>query len=199
MPIWEKESYSKGEGDVLLYFDAGMAFGTGSHETTRLCAERLLDFKESNKESFKKLTILDAGCGSGILSISAYMLGAKKVSGFDIDPDTIEVSRQNLAFNNLPSDSVSFSQADIEQGLRGKMPDFIMANIQADILCKNAEIFMNAITPNRGTLVLSGILLKERDTVKTHFLETTRPLANPFHFDTRSMGEWCDILISCSE
>ena len=199
VPVWEKDSYVKNDEDVILYFDAGMAFGTGSHETTRLCAERLLDFKEAHASTFSDLTIIDAGCGSGILSISAQMLGAQNVFGFDIDPDTITVCKQNLTFNNLPANSIEFSQADIDQGLTNKSPDLIMANIQADILCNNAEVFIQAIIPKSGTLVLSGILLKERDETKAHFLKVAQASGKKCSFDTRGMGEWCDILITCSE
>ncbi len=94
VPAWERESYALPDGHVALYLDAGMAFGTGSHETTRLMARRLLDFSEARGETFPDQHIIDAGCGSGILALSAVLLGAKDVYGFDQDPEAIRVSRE---------------------------------------------------------------------------------------------------------
>ena len=110
---------------------------------------------------------MDVGCGSGILSLSASLLGIENIKGVDNDPDCIKVSKDNLNANNI-SAGVTFETLPLEN-LSGSEPvDVVVANIQADILMANACI-LHKLVRNEGYLVLSGILSKELKTVEEHF------------------------------
>ena len=95
VPVWEKDQYVLPEGEEIVYLDPGMAFGTGNHETTRLCVRRLLDARDEWGADCAKKTVIDGGCGSGILAISARKIGFSDIFGFDIDPDSIRISLDN--------------------------------------------------------------------------------------------------------
>lgn len=194
VPLWMREDYIVPKGEVAVWLDAGMAFGTGSHETTRLCAMRLLDFKEARGvEAFARACIIDAGCGSGILAISANLLGACSVYGFDRDPEAARVSVENATLND--AGEVCFEENGIEEALRGRRADLLLANIQADVLMIYAETLVEAVEA-RGWLALSGVLEVEREKVSTHFLNTCEGLrgVRP-KLDCHTMGQWCDILL----
>ncbi|MBC2596323.1 50S ribosomal protein L11 methyltransferase [Ruficoccus amylovorans] len=194
VPAWERESYVVPEGHVALYLDAGMAFGTGSHETTRLMARRLMDFAQTRGDAYAQQRIIDAGCGSGILALSAVLLGAKSVYGFDQDPEAIRVSRENTLTNGIAPEAVSFAEAGIESGLEGRQADFMMANIQADILKIHAAGLFAAMAPH-GTLALSGILSRELDEVREHFNFAATEAGITCRADSRIDGEWADLCL----
>lgn len=121
VPVWERGSFRIPEGHSALWLDPGMAFGTGNHETTRLCIERLVEIEggaRGGEGPAKALPVVDAGCGSGILALSAALLGFRDVSGFDSDPEAVRVSRENAQLNGL-ADSVRFSAADLPGRLKG--------------------------------------------------------------------------------
>lgn len=194
VPAWMREEYTVPEGEVAVYLDAGMAFGTGSHETTRLCAERMLDYHEERGGDVAEVSVIDAGCGTGILSISARLLGFGSVYGFDRDPEAERVSMENLSFNSLAPDSVEFAEAGLEAGLSGRKADLMLANIQADVLMIYAENLLGAISAG-GVLVLSGILAKEVETVREKFNATAAQLSWAIaHNESRVDGEWCDLV-----
>jgi len=196
VPIWQKEEYSLPKGDVALWVDAGMAFGTGTHETTQLCAQSLIDYYDTLKDGEKIATkaVIDAGCGSGILALSASLLGFKNIYAFDFDPDTIHVSKENSELNNLKG-KVTFEIKDIKQGLAHKKADLILANILANVLCENATFLINAINPG-GRLVLSGILNEEAPNVISHFKKkATDGWGDGFKINTNSLGEWSSITL----
>src|SRR5690606_38412668 len=132
IPVWERDSTHLPEGDVAIWLDPGLAFSTGNHETTRLCCERLVAWAEDRPASSR---VVDAGCGSGILAISAARLGFGNVSGFDNDPEAVRVSRENAASNGV-AHRVAFETADLESGLLGVQADLLLANIQADVLMR---------------------------------------------------------------
>lgn len=191
VPVWDKPNYKVPEGDKVFYFDAGLAFGTGDHPTTRLCAIRMLDYIASVGDvSNKKL--IDAGCGSGILAISAKLLGFGEVYAFDRDEEAIRVSLENEAFNGLKSGAIEFKHAGISDGLAGRTCDIMLANIQADILEIYAKELISAVSP-KGVLVLSGILAIENAELKAHFLKVGgEKIAS---CEAAFMGEWSDLLI----
>ncbi|MEM9227633.1 MAG: 50S ribosomal protein L11 methyltransferase, partial [Verrucomicrobiota bacterium] len=89
IPAWERKQTQLPAGHFALYFDAGMAFGTGSHETTRLMARRLIEYQDRAGPDYTRRCIIDAGCGSGILTLSAALLGNAHSYGFDQDPEAI--------------------------------------------------------------------------------------------------------------
>ena len=194
IPLWERDNLTAPEGSAVVYLDAGMAFGTGAHETTRLCARRLLDYLEANGERKDDAEIIDAGCGSGVLALSASALGFQKVFGFDFDPEAIVVCDSNSQENaHIPA--VDFEVADLEKGLAGPQADLLLANIQTDVLIPHSDPIVFAVKPG-GTLALSGILTKEIDQVREHFSARFSKLrTEPFTVDSREDGEWADLLI----
>ena len=142
-PSWENEVNQ--QDAVIIQLDPGLAFGTGAHPTTSLCLKWLDD------HDLKGKTVLDFGCGTGILAIAALKLGAATAIGTDNDPQALDASKEN-AQNN---------QVDIELYLPEKLPrnqvDIIVANILANPLCELAPTLIELVKPS-GLLVLSGIL-----------------------------------------
>lgn len=192
VPVWDKAKVNIPAGDNVVYLDSGMAFGTGSHETTRLCANRLLDYRERYPEIWRSATVVDAGCGSGILSISAAALGFNNVFGFDSDPEAIRVSRENCVINGV-DDHVDYCCAGIEEGMEIKSrADLILANIQADVLCIYAQNFLSALK-EEGMLAMSGILSAEVMEVRTIYEKLMNTESVQFEVDSRVLGEWADL------
>ena len=187
VPIWERGTYVVPAGDVALWLDPGLAFGTGNHETTRLCCERLVTF---SSEHGTRGRVIDAGCGSGILALSAALLGFKDIVGFDNDPEAVRVSDENAALNDMRG-AVKFSVGDLESGLAGQQADLLMANIQADVLMRYAARLVAAVAPG-GVLVLSGILAVEVDRVRQAFAAA----APGWAIEGRNLGEWSDLMLT---
>jgi ribosomal protein L11 methyltransferase len=189
VPVWEREKFELPPGDAVLWLDPGLAFGTGNHETTRLCVERLVTLAE---EQGTEGRVVDAGCGSGILALSAALLGYHDVSGFDNDPEAVRISEENAALNGLAG-RVRFHVADLVKGLEGQdaSVDALLANIQADVLMRFAPVLVAAVAPG-GTLVLSGILAGENSQVRTAF----EPHVPKWTLNARVMGEWSDVVLT---
>ncbi|WP_118182230.1 50S ribosomal protein L11 methyltransferase [Paraburkholderia phosphatilytica] len=137
---------------LILELDPGLAFGTGSHPTTRLCMEWL----EQNVQP--GVSVLDYGCGSGILAILAKKCGAGSVTGIDIDPQAVESARQNSARNH----------ADVTYGLPADCPagefDIVVANILSNPLKLMSSMLSSKVKPG-GSIALSGILARQADEV----------------------------------
>jgi ribosomal protein L11 methyltransferase len=185
--VWEREKFQLPAGDAVLWLDPGLAFGTGNHETTRLCVEHLVEFDtefEAKGGKRKTARMIDAGCGSGILALSAALLGFGDVTGFDLDPEAVRVSGENAALNEMVG-RVEFFAGDLPGGLKGRSADILLANIQADVLMRFARELTGAVAPG-GELVLSGILASELDQVRAAFAEVTPGWREA----TRVMGEW---------
>lgn len=195
VPVWMDAQYPTPSGEARLLFDAGMAFGTGDHPTTRLCAMRLLDYRDTHGAAgLACARVIDAGCGSGILALSAALLGFCHVYGFDRDPEAVVVSRQNAAMNGLPASAVNFADGGLEEGLKNRTAEVLLCNIQADVLCLYAEVLLGALSPG-GVLALSGILAVEQETVRA-FFEPLAKMHNPqARIDGRVMGDWSDLAI----
>jgi ribosomal protein L11 methyltransferase len=190
VPTWEKETYQSKPSDINIYLDPGMAFGTGNHESTRMCLEFLI---ESVRNGCSQNNFIDLGCGSGILSLVAKSIGFQNVLGIDNDPDAVRISGDNALLNNL-KESIAFQTKDLNQlTTKPDRFDFVMANIQADILINYAEVIMS-LTEEHATIVLSGILTKEIDQVTEKF----RSLApeSDTSFSQREMGEWSALKIN---
>ena len=114
VPLWERDAHQIPEQSAVVYLDAGMAFGTGAHETTRLCARRLLDFIDANPDSLADVRLIDAGCSSGVSLPSCIGLGFEQNYAFDFDPEAIRVcqgasttTRRLGQPSNLPSPTSS--------------------------------------------------------------------------------------------
>jgi ribosomal protein L11 methyltransferase len=144
-----------------------MLFGTGAHATTALCleaAERV--FATANSEGREIGRVLDLGCGSGILSIAALLLGAQSALGLDIDPNMPRIAAANAAMNVLPNGvSPTFQAVDIFDADLGNGYDLIFANIVADVLIRLAPK-VSALLSERGTFICSGIITPRLDEVK---------------------------------
>jgi ribosomal protein L11 methyltransferase len=133
--------------------------------------------------------VVDAGCGSGILALSAAKLSYRNVYGFDNDPEAIRVSEENALLNDL-TDRVSFRVADLVTGLVDIQADVLMANILANVLIQFASQLTNAVAPG-GWLILSGILAEECEHVRGVFAEVVPHWSQ----ESRMLGEWSDVLL----
>lgn len=141
---------------LVLRLDPGMAFGSGSHPTTRLCLEWLAG------ESLQGQRVLDFGCGSGVLAIAAALLGAARVVAVDHDPQALLATRENAAYNGVAQSVLAVGSAGL---LQHEAPfDLIVANILAAPLIELAEQLYSSLKPG-GRLVLSGLLLEQAQSV----------------------------------
>jgi ribosomal protein L11 methyltransferase len=186
VPVWERDGFSIPEGDEVVWLDPGLAFGTGNHETTRLCCERLVTFAHERTNELATAHVIDAGCGSGILAISAAKLGFTNVSGFDNDPDAVGISVENAQLNAC-AEMVEFFTGDLISGLENRRADLLMANILANVLIEFASQLTAAVAPG-GLLVLSGILADEVEKVRNAFAAA----APGWSIESRTLGEWAD-------
>jgi len=186
VPVWERDTFKLPEGDAVLWLDPGMAFGTGNHETTRLCVERLVTLAE---EAGTQGRVIDAGCGSGILALSAALLGYTDVVGFDNDPEAVRVSEENAALNGVAG-KVKFFVGDLVSGFSGGQGDVVLANILANVLIQYARELTAAVAPG-GTLILSGILASENAEVRAAYEQ----VAEGWSINARVMGEWSDVVL----
>ena len=191
IPLWLKDTHSVPEYEIALYLDPGMAFGTGNHETTRMCMEFMLDDYEAggNFGNF-----IDLGCGSGILSILASLLGAKSVVGVDNDADATRISSENSVINGVDRSVVFFNQSLNKLNLPLNHYDYIVANIQADVLINHTRQLLGIVSPN-SKLILSGILTNEVENVVQSFKNESEHIG-PFLSFTKEQGEWTSLKIS---
>lgn len=152
-PSWE--AYDRKPDEVVLTLNPGMAFGTGTHDTTRLCMELL------EKYITPQDTVLDVGCGSGILAITAALLGANKIIGCDIDEVAVKVAGENAALNGV-QDRISFHQGDLTSQVEGSF-QIICANIVADVIIRLSEDAGSYLAKD-GIFITSGIIdTREQD------------------------------------
>lgn len=176
-PTWEE--YQAKADEVIVELDPGMAFGTGTHETTIMCIKFLEKYVGSGS------TVFDVGCGSGILGITAAKLNAGKVVCVDIDEISCKVSRENAEMNKV-GDKVEVRCGNLLDVVSDKA-DVIIANIIADIIISFSEDAMNFLNKG-GIFISSGIIRDRRDDV----LKKLR--AEGFNvLEVLEMGEWCAI------
>lgn len=193
VPSWMRGSHEVPAKAAVIWFDAGLAFGTGDHPTTRLCAIRLMEFMEGRDA--RGLRVTDAGCGSGILALSAARLGCGKVAGFDRDPEAVRVSLANREENGIPAEAVALAHHGLEAGLPwAGEADVVLANIISDVLLIYADNLLASTAPG-GVLALSGILATEQARVRSHFEEKARVAWGGCRSDGRVMGEWSDVAL----
>ena len=145
-PTWEP--WDTQEGDLIIEIDPGMAFGTGTHETTAMCVGLIEKYYQGG-------TLLDVGTGSGILAIAAARLGAKGIVAVDIDPDAVRVAKENVEHNGL-LDAIDVREGDLLQGLSQRF-HFAVANILAPVICMLAAPLKNHLMPG-GRFICSGII-----------------------------------------
>ena len=146
-PTWRKNYDPKGR--IVINLDPGLAFGTGTHETTRLCLEVL------EKIVKEDTTVLDVGCGSGILGIASLLLGGKSAVGVDIDPMAVKTAKENAVLNNV-EDKFTAIEGNFTEKVSGKF-DIVVANIVADaiiFLSQGVKTFMK----EDSVYIMSGII-----------------------------------------
>lgn len=175
VPNWL--AYQAKEGEQIVKMDPGMAFGTGEHETTRICLNLL------QKDSLENKRVADIGTGSGILAIAAAKLGAESVDAFDIDDIAVKAARNNCEFNGV-SNLVNVDNADLLAKCNG-VYDVVLANITADILialCNDLSRYVK----KGGTVIISGIIHKRDNDVRSAFENHGLVVKEKI-----TDGEWC--------
>lgn len=177
-PTWCE--YEPNEEDIVIEIDPGMAFGTGTHETTMLCIRMIEKYMHGGYK------VLDVGSGSGILSIAAAKLGASDVLGIDIDEDAVRVSNENYELNKV-SDRAKAIVGDLTAGVDYKA-NIVVANLLADIvmrLSKDAKRHLG----EKGIFITSGILTEKSEAVEKCMIECGFEIV-----EKAILGEWCSIV-----
>ncbi|OUW40145.1 MAG: 50S ribosomal protein L11 methyltransferase, partial [Verrucomicrobia bacterium TMED175] len=190
VPEWERKSLDQNGSLSCIYIDPGMAFGTGTHETTRLCIEIMVDV--FYQKSLPKDRFLDVGCGSGILSILAQIIGFQNILGIDNDENAIINSKQNLSLN-FESSKINFMKKCINT-IESNSFNCIVANIQADVLMTHSDRLIRSLYKN-GNMILSGILDYEVDEVSRTFQKQLTENNLDATTQTRKKNEWCALHI----
>lgn len=160
-PVWI-DDYDA-DGRAVLDIEPGLAFGSGSHPTTRLCLETLERYVKNGDE------VLDIGCGSGILSIATLLLGAKSALGVDIDSLAVKTAKENAKQNGFAKDRFTAVQGNLSDKVSGKF-DIVVANIVADIIMEfNTEV--GKFLKDDGVYITGGIIESREDEVLYSFAQ----------------------------
>ena len=182
-PTWE--TYEKeNEDDILIEIDPGIAFGTGSHETTKLCIQAL------DKYVKKGDSVLDVGCGSGILSIAALKLGAAHATAIDIDEVAVKVAAENMEVNHIPASQYTLFDGDLITNSflkvkAGTGHDIVVANILADVIIPLTGVIRPHLKKG-GLYITSGIINTKEEEAREALI------ANGFEIlGVEYMKEWC--------
>ena len=164
VPEWERDTAQIPEGCTSILMNPGLTFGTGSHASTQLCLEGIEEFIVPGK------SVLDLGCGSGILAIAALRLGASHATGVDIDPKAVDVSYENAELNGIGRDRCKFLAGNViaDKSLVAELKELkaplVLANIVADVIIPLAPVVPELLVEG-GTFVCSGIIDKRGDEV----------------------------------
>lgn len=181
VPAWER--YDAKEGEIIVRMDPGMAFGTGTHETTRLVIELLETYTKPGAR------VLDVGCGSGILAICAAKLGAGECKAYDIDPVAVRVARENIKDSGEENVTCDVSDLLKQVDLAGGKYDLVCANIVADIIIRMAPDVGNYMKED-AVLLASGIITERADEV------TEALIANNLRVVSRlDDNGWCALVV----
>lgn len=182
-PSWE--DYEKEDNEIILELDPGMAFGTGTHETTIMCIRQLEKYIDSRQ------TVFDVGCGSGILSVAAAKLGAEKVIAVDLDELAIKVSNENAKINHVKN------IIDVRHGnlldVVNEKADIIVSNIIAEIIVVLTKDITKFLSKN-GIFITSGIIHEKIDIVKEAMIAEGLEI-----IDTITLGEWACVVSKLGE
>lgn len=175
-PGWE--DYEKqDENELVINIDPGMAFGTGTHETTTLCIKFIEKYSE-------RKSLLDVGTGSGILAIAAKKLGISEVTAVDIDPVCVDIAKENLKINGI--DDVAVLCRDLTEGLDLKV-DVVVANLMADLVILLSASISKHLNAG-GIFISSGILIEKEAQVKFELEKNNFEIV-----EILEQGEWCAI------
>lgn len=177
-PTWEK--YEAKTNELVIEIDPGMAFGTGTHETTSMCLKALEKYVKTD------MSVLDVGCGSGILAIGAALLGSKEALGIEIDQDAVNIAKSNVELNHL-QDKIKVQYGDLTQGVDYKA-DIVVANLMADLVIKLTPDVAKHLTEG-GIYISSGILNEKEAVVSEAIMAAGFTIKEVLHD-----GEWCAIV-----
>ena len=182
VPAWEK--FEPKEDDIVVRMDPGMAFGTGTHETTRLVIELLEKYVKKGDR------MLDVGTGSGILAICASKLGARECKAYDIDPVAVRVARENVKDSGLSN--ITCDVSDLLRGVdrTGGTYDIITANIVADIIIRMSPD-IGELMHDGTILVTSGIITERRDEVVDALTKNGLEIV-----EVREDNGWCAVVVT---
>ncbi len=176
-PSWE--TYEAAEKELVITLDPGGAFGTGTHETTRLCLKKI------EEQLVQGENVLDVGCGSGILSIAALKLGAGSVTAIDIDPAATDATRENLELNGVLDHAVVVT-GNLADAVSERF-DFVIANIIAEVIIILIPDLPPKLAPG-GRFLASGILVEKLPMVKKSLSENGMIIV-----DYQVDGDWCAV------
>jgi len=187
-PSWENIPSEHATDDIVIEIDPGTAFGTGSHETTKLCIQALKRYLKGGE------AVLDVGCGSGILSIVAKKLGAGMVVGTDIDENALVVTWENMEKNGIGKEDFTayagnlIDDRKLQQKVGESCYDIVVANILADVIVMLSEEIAKHIKSG-GLFISSGILCTKKQEVEQALL------ANGFEIlEVCELGEWVSFI-----
>ena len=191
-PTWEELDDTK-EGDMIVEIDPGIAFGTGSHETTKLCIGQLKKYLKQGD------TVFDVGSGSGILSIISVMLGAGFVHGMDIDEVAVRASLENREVNNMTEEQLVLTCGNLLAGdnvaakmaldvNKGEKYDIVVANILADVIIPLSGVIRPFLKED-GYFITSGIINMKEEAVKEALLSNGFEIVDVVH-----MNDWVSII-----
>lgn len=200
LPAWME---SPEPNRIAIKIEPGMAFGTGTHPTTQLCLELMEKYFDDRPKTMdhqpssivhRPLSAIDVGCGSGILSIAAVKLGAAKVLGVDIDPESVANSRENADTNGIGEELI-LGVGSVGEILDGKFAfksaPLVVANILAPVIVRLFEAGMADLVEEGGSIILSGILSEQEESVieagQAHGLRMN---------ERRQMGDWVALTMS---
>lgn len=183
-PTWE-EYISDNASDIIVEIDPGIAFGTGSHETTKLCIGQI------KKYLVKDDSVFDIGSGSGILSIISSLLGASYVRGIDIDPIAVDASKENAKVNNIDINKLEFECVNLlsdKEIIVDKQYNIVVANILADVIIPLSSVVRQFMKKD-GYFITSGIINTKENEVKKALEDNDFDIIDIVH-----MNDWVSII-----
>ena len=186
IPSWE-EVKPEDEDKMIIHIDPGTAFGTGMHETTQLCIRQIRKFVTPDT------TILDVGCGSGILGMLALKFGAKYSVGTDLDPCAIDATHENMEVNGIQKDQYEvmigniISDKEIQDQVGYDKYDIVVANILADVLVPLTPVILGQLKTG-GIYITSGIIDEKEETVVHAVQEAGLEV-----LEVNYQGEWVSV------
>lgn len=186
IPSWE-EVKEEDQDKMIIHIDPGTAFGTGMHETTQLCIRQIRKFVKEDT------TILDVGCGSGILGMLALKFGAKYSVGTDLDPCAIDATYENMDVNGISKDQYEvmigniISDQEVQDKVGYEKYDIVVANILADVLVPLTPVIMHQLKKG-GIYITSGIIEDKEETVVNCVKEAGLEVLEVTH-----QGEWVSV------